>query len=45
VWVGALVDPHRPLVLLTEEGAEEEAALRLKRIGFDHILGYLQGGF
>lgn len=45
VWVGALVDPHTPLVLLAEEGAEEEAALRLKRIGFDHILGYLKGGF
>jgi hydroxyacylglutathione hydrolase len=33
-----------PIVLLADPGKEEEAAMRLGRIGFDHIRGYLAGG-
>ncbi|MGI9191042.1 MAG: MBL fold metallo-hydrolase [Chitinophagaceae bacterium] len=45
-WVGALiVDVKQPLLLITEPGREEEAITRLSRVGFDHILGHLQGGF
>ncbi len=45
-WVGALiVDVRQPVLLVTEEGKEEEAVTRLSRVGFDHVLGHLKGGF
>lgn len=45
-WVGALIaDVSQPIVLVTEKGDEEEAVLRLSRVGFDHVLGFLKGGF
>ena len=43
-WAGTLLRRDKPIVLITESGAEEESALRLGRIGFDHIAGYLEGG-
>ena len=43
-WAGTLLRRDLPIVLITESGAEEESALRLGRIGFDHIAGYLEGG-
>ena len=43
-WAGTLLRRDRPIVLVTGSGAEEESALRLGRIGFDHIAGYLEGG-
>jgi len=44
-WVGALiVDVKHPILLVTEEGREQEAVTRLSRVGFDNILGYLDGG-
>lgn len=45
-WVGALIaDVNQPILLVTEKGSEEEAVTRLSRVGFDHILGFLDGGF
>lgn len=45
-WVGTLiVDVKHPLLLVTDEGTEEEAITRLSRVGFDNVLGYLKGGF
>jgi len=45
-WVGAMiVDVAQPLLLVTDEGSEEEAITRLARVGFDHVMGYLKGGF
>ncbi|MEO8173165.1 MAG: MBL fold metallo-hydrolase [Sediminibacterium sp.] len=45
-WVGALiVDVKQPILLVTDEGTEAEAVTRLSRVGFDNVLGYLQGGF
>ncbi|UTX48586.1 rhodanese-like domain-containing protein [Chryseobacterium sp. MA9] len=45
-WVGALIaDVNQPILLVTEKGTEEEAVTRLSRVGFDHILGFLDGGF
>lgn len=45
-WVGALVaDTQQPILLLAPEGKEEEAVIRLSRVGFDNTLGYLKGGF
>jgi rhodanese-related sulfurtransferase/glyoxylase-like metal-dependent hydrolase (beta-lactamase superfamily II) len=43
-WAGTLLDRVRPIVILAEPGREQEAALRLGRIGFDHVRGYLDGG-
>ncbi len=45
-WVGALIaDVKQKIVLVTEIGKEEEAVMRLARVGFDTILGHLKGGF
>lgn len=45
MWVGALIeDIERPIVLIAPEGQEEEAVLRLARVGYDHTIGYLSGG-
>jgi hydroxyacylglutathione hydrolase len=39
-----VLDQHRPILLIAEPGSETEAALRLGRIGFDQIRGFLDGG-
>lgn len=44
VWVGTLIDINKPLVLITEDGNEEEAVLRLARVGYENVTGYLNGG-
>ncbi|WP_046746131.1 MBL fold metallo-hydrolase [Kordia zhangzhouensis] len=45
-WVGALIaDIQQPILLVAPEGREEEAVIRLSRVGFDQTLGYLKGGF
>jgi len=45
-WVGALIaDVKQPILLVTPKGREEEAITRLSRVGFDHTIGYLEGGF
>jgi glyoxylase-like metal-dependent hydrolase (beta-lactamase superfamily II)/rhodanese-related sulfurtransferase len=43
-WAGTVLAQDRPIILIAEPGQEAEAAMRLGRIGFDHIMGYLQGG-
>ena len=43
-WAGTLLPRERELVLLAEPGRESEAALRLGRVGYDRVVGYLQGG-
>jgi len=45
-WVGALIaDVQQPILLITDENEEEEAVTRLSRVGFDHVIGFLKGGF
>lgn len=45
-WVGTLIkDIRQEILLVTEEGREEEAVLRLARVGYDFTIGYLKGGF
>lgn len=45
-WVGALIpDITQQLLLVTEEGREEEVITRLARVGYDYTIGYLKGGF
>ena len=43
-WAGTVLDRTKPIVIIAEPGREQEAAVRLGRIGFDHVKGYLQGG-
>jgi len=44
-WVGALIpDIMQPLILIADAGREEEALTRLARVGYDGVLGYLDGG-
>ena len=43
-YVGTVVPPHTPIVIVTEPGSEGEAKLRLARIGFDEVIGVLDGG-
>lgn len=44
-WVGALItDLKQELLLVTDENKAEEAITRLARVGYDHTIGYLEGG-
>lgn len=45
-WVGALIpDIKQTVLLVTEPGREEETVIRMARVGYDHVIGYLEGGF
>jgi len=45
-WVGSLIgDVKQELLLITDHGMEEETVTRLARVGFDNVIGYLEGGF
>jgi hydroxyacylglutathione hydrolase len=45
-WVGTLIlDIKQPILLITDAGREQEVITRLSRVGYDNILGYLEGGF
>ena len=43
-WAGTVLDTARTIVIIAEPGREQEAALRLGRIGFDNVKGYLRDG-
>lgn len=44
-WVGALVpDIKQKIILVAPDGREEEAVMRLARVGYDYALGFLNGG-
>jgi glyoxylase-like metal-dependent hydrolase (beta-lactamase superfamily II)/rhodanese-related sulfurtransferase len=43
-WAGTVLDPTRPIVLIADAGRELESMIRLGRIGFDNVDGYLQQG-
>jgi rhodanese-related sulfurtransferase len=44
-WVGTLVpDLMQPILIIADEGKEEEVIIRLARVGYDNPLGYLKGG-
>jgi len=45
-WVGALItNIEQKIILITEEGQEEESVKRLSRVGYDKTIGFLKGGF
>jgi len=43
-WAGTVLDRTHPIVIIADPGRESEAAIRLGRIGFDHVAGYLKDG-
>lgn len=43
-WAGTVLDRARPIIIVADPGGEQEAAVRLGRIGFDQVKGYLRGG-
>ena len=43
-WAGSVLNHNAPIVVIAEEGHEEEAVMRLGRIGYDNVMGYLAGG-
>ena len=45
-WVGSMIpDVKQEILLIADEGREEEVVTRLARVGYDHSIGYLKGGF
>jgi len=44
-WAGSLLSFDKPMILVTEPGREKETIIRLARVGFDKIKGYLDGGY
>lgn len=46
MWVGEMItDIKQEILLVTDPGREEESIIRLSRVGYDHVIGYLEGGF
>ena len=44
-WAGTILPFDKPIILVTEPGKEEESVIRLSRVGFDKMQGYLEGGY
>ncbi len=43
-WCGTVLSTDRPIVIIADEYDEEEAVIRLGRIGYDNVVGFLNGG-
>ncbi|HTQ85853.1 MAG TPA: rhodanese-like domain-containing protein [Candidatus Solibacter sp.] len=43
-WAGTVLSQEQPIVIIANPGHENESAVRLGRIGFDHVAGYLKDG-
>jgi len=44
-WAGSLLPFDKPILLVTEPGEEKETIIRLARVGFDKVKGYLDGSY
>jgi rhodanese-related sulfurtransferase len=44
-WAGSLLPFNAPIILVTDPGKEKETIIRLARVGFDKVQGYLEGGY
>lgn len=44
-WAGSILPFHQRIILVTEKDKEEETVIRLARVGFDNVEGYLKDGF
>jgi hydroxyacylglutathione hydrolase len=46
MWVGEMVkDIKQEILIIADKGKEEEVIIRLSRVGYDHAIGFLDGGF
>jgi len=43
-WAGTVLDRNHPIAIIADPGRENESAIRLGRIGFDHVVGFLKDG-
>ena len=43
-WAGSLLSFEKPMMILTNKGKEKETLIRLARVGFDNVIGYVDGG-
>ena len=44
IWAGTLIEIHQPIVVVAPAGKEKESIVRLARVGFENVKGYLDGG-
>ncbi len=44
-WAGSLLSFDKPMLLVTDPGKEKETIIRLARVGFNKVNGYLDGGY
>ncbi|MEC5147569.1 MBL fold metallo-hydrolase [Chitinophaga sp. 212800010-3] len=44
-WAGSLLPFDQDIILVTPVGKEEETIVRMARVGFDNVVGYLKGGY
>ncbi len=44
-WAGTILPNNKPILLVTEPGKELESITRLARVGYDNVIGYLDGGY
>lgn len=44
-WAGSLLSFEQPMIIVAENGKEKEAIIRLARVGFSNVIGYVDGGF
>jgi hydroxyacylglutathione hydrolase len=44
-WAGSLLPFDKPMIIVSEIGKEKEAIIRLSRVGFSNVIGYVDGGF
>src|SRR5687767_6432829 len=44
-WAGSILPFNTPIILVTDPGKEKETIIRMARVGFDKVKGYLEGGY
>lgn len=44
-WAGSLLPFDQPMIIVAEKGKERESVVRLARVGFSKVMGYVEGGF
>jgi glyoxylase-like metal-dependent hydrolase (beta-lactamase superfamily II)/rhodanese-related sulfurtransferase len=44
-WVGTLLKMDEPILIVSDPGKEKEAVIRMARVGYDNVIGYLSNGF
>jgi glyoxylase-like metal-dependent hydrolase (beta-lactamase superfamily II)/rhodanese-related sulfurtransferase len=45
IWTATLFNPEQKIVLITDKGKEKESVIRLARVGYENVVGYVEGGF